>query len=168
MKQRATKLIGIAAVAVLSLSAQNFDAGLRAYEKQDYSTALKEWRPLADQGHPRAQFILGLMYYDGKGVPQDYNEAAKWFQQSADRGYARAQYNLGEMYATGQGVKRDYVQAYKWLNLCAAAGADNCADHRDIIAKKLKSSQLEKAQRMAREWKPVPGLSSEPATPKQP
>ena len=162
------KFIALAAMATLATLSQDFDAGLRAYEKEDYAAALKEWRPLAEQGHPRAQFLLGLLYYDGKGVPQDYPEAANWFQQSADRGYARAQHNLGEMYATGQGVKRDYVQAYKWLNLCAAAGIDNCADHRDLIAKKLKSSQLEKAQRMSREWKPIPGLSPEPATPKQP
>ena len=155
-----------AALALTVLSAQDFDAGLRAYEKEDYANALKEWRPLADQGQPRAQFLLGLLYYDGKGVPQDYPEAVKWFQQSADRGYARAQHNLGEMYATGQGVKRDYVLAYKWLNLCAAAGTDNCADHRDLIAKKLKASQLEKAQRMSREFQPIASSGSEPAAAK--
>lgn len=135
--------------------AQNLDTGIEAYEKHDYATAMKEWRPLAEGGHARAQFLVGLLYYDGKSVPQDYAEAAKWFEQSADRGYSRSQYNLGEMYATGQGVKRDYVQAYKWLNLCAASGNDTCAEHRDWVAKKLKGSQLAAAQKMARDWKPV-------------
>ena len=157
----------LAALLALPAVAQDFDAGLKAYENKDYPTAIKEWRPLAEQGHARAQFILGLLYFDGKGVPQDYEEALKWFQQSADRGYARAQYNLGEMYASGQGVKRDYILAYKWLNLCAAAGTDNCAEHRDWVAKKLKGSQLAAAQRMAREWKPVEG-PSEGKSPKQP
>ena len=148
-------LAALAALALAAAFAQDFDAGLKAYENKDYAAALKEWRPLADRGHARAQFILGLMYYDGKGVPQDYAEAARWFEQSADRGYARAQYNLGEMYATGQGVKRDYVQAYKWLNLCAAAGTDKCGEHRDWVAKKLKKSQLEEAQRRTREFTPI-------------
>jgi len=145
----------LAALAPLPPSAQDMEAGLSAYENHDYATAMKEWRPLAESGNARAQFLVALLYYDGKSVPQDYGEAAKWFEQSADRGYTRAQYNLGEMYATGQGVKRDYVQAYKWESLCAAGGNETCAEHRDWLAKKLKGSQLAAAQRMAREWKPV-------------
>jgi TPR repeat protein len=145
----------VAVVASSPASAQDMDAGLSAYENHDYATAMKEWRPLAEGGNARAQFLVALLYYDGKAVAQDYGEAAKWFEQSADRGYTRAQYNLGEMYATGQGVKRDYVLAYKWESLCAASGNDTCADHRAWLAKKLKASQLTAAQRMAREWKPV-------------
>lgn len=152
-------VVALAALAAFGASAQDFDAGLRAYEKNDFAAAFKEWRPLAEKGNARAEFLLGLLYYDGKGVPQDYVEAAKWFQESADRGYARAQHNLGEMYFTGQGVKRDYVQAYKWLNLCAAAGVDTCADHRDLVAKKLKRGKLEEAQQMSRDFKPVEGAA---------
>jgi TPR repeat protein len=158
------KLIGTLALAagVLSLAAlaQNFDAGLRAYEQHDYSTAMKEWRPLAERGNDMAQFNLALLYYDGKGVPQDYAEAAQWFERAANQGYARAQRNLAEMYATGQGVKRDYVQAYKWFSICAASGNQTCADHRDWAAKKLSGSKLSAAQRLASEWKPVKSGSS--------
>lgn len=146
---------GLIACAAIAAFAQDFDAGLAAYESHDYTNAMKQWRPLAENGNARAQFLMGLLYYDGHGVPQDYAEALKWFEQSADRSYARAQRNLGEMYATGQGVKRDYVQAYKWLSLCAASGNDTCTEHRDWVAKKLKSSQLAAAQRLARDWKPV-------------
>jgi len=148
-------LATLAALAPWPASAQDLDAGIAAYEQQDYATALKEWRPLAESGNARAQFLVALLYYDGTAVSQDYAEAAKWFEQSAGRGYTRAQFNLGEMYATGQGVKRDYVQAYKWESLCAAGGNATCAEHRDWVAKKLKPSQLAAAQRMAREWKPV-------------
>ena len=28
----------------------DFEAGLNAYDRGDYATALKEWRPLAEQG----------------------------------------------------------------------------------------------------------------------
>ena len=150
-------LATLSALALLPASAGDLDAGIAAYEKHDYTAAMKEWRPLAESGNARAQFLVALLYYDGKAVPQDYAEAAKWFDQSADRGYARAQYNLGEMYATGQGVKRDYAQAYKGLSLCAAGGNETCAEHRDWVAKKLKGSQLAAAQRMAREWRPVGG-----------
>ncbi len=53
-------------------------AGKEAYNRGDYATALKEWRPLAEQGKADAQLGLGAMYALGQGVPQDYAEAIKW------------------------------------------------------------------------------------------
>ena len=136
------------------LSAADFSTGLAAYNKGDYASALKEWRPLADQGVAAAQFNLGLMYYDGHGVPLDYAEAANWFTKASEQGYAKAQYNLGAMYGVGKGVKRDYVQAYKWLNLCAANGDSRCEEQRELVGKKLKGSQLTTAQRLSTEFIP--------------
>ena len=145
-------------VALLSFAAisagADFNTGLNAYNKGDYTTAAKEWRQLADQGVAAAQFNLGLMYYDGHGVPLDFAQAAEWFTKAAEQDYAKAQYDLGAMYGVGKGVKRDYVQAYKWLNLCAAKGDDRCAEQRDLVAKKLKPSQLNAAQRMSSEFTP--------------
>ncbi|MEE8265816.1 MAG: hypothetical protein V3R62_05670 [Acidiferrobacterales bacterium] len=48
-------MIRIIAIAVLmfGLAAPawaGFDEGLEAYERLDYETALREWRPLAEQG----------------------------------------------------------------------------------------------------------------------
>jgi TPR repeat protein len=132
----------------------DFQAGLDAYKKADYVTAAKEWRPLAEEGDPLAQFNLGLLYIDGHGVPQSYAEAANWFRRAAEQDYVQAQHNLGAMYGSGQGVKRDYVQAYKWLNICAAKGNTGCVTQRDLLAKKLKAGQLAEAQRLATEFQP--------------
>ena len=127
----------------------DFAAGLSAYQKGDYTTAAKEWRPLAEQGGAAAQFNLGLMYLDGQGMPQDFTLALTWFQKSADQDYGKAQLNLGALYAVGKGVKRDYIQSYKWLNLCAAKGDTKCVAQRDLVAKKLKAAQLATAQRLS-------------------
>jgi len=56
--------------------AQDFNKGLKAAQSGDFATALKEWRPLAEQGFgfADAQFNLGLMYALGDGVTQDYAE----------------------------------------------------------------------------------------------
>lgn len=144
-----------ALAACVNPAAADFAAGLAAYQKGDYTTAVKEWRPEAEQGDAPTQFNLGLLYYDGKGVPQDFEQAAKWFARSAEQDYVTAQKNLGEMYAVGKGVKRDYVQAYKWLNICASKGDAICAEHRDTVAKNLKASKLAAAQRLSSEWKPT-------------
>ncbi len=150
--------IPLIVVSVCGLAAAigaDFAAGTAAYEKGDYATALREWEPLAKAGGSAAQFNLGLLYYDGRGVPQDFSAAARWFEQSADHGYVKAQHNLGAMFAVGKGVKRDPVQAYKWLSLCASTGDQACVTQRDLVAEKMKSGQLTNGQRLAREWKPV-------------
>jgi hypothetical protein len=131
-----------------------FQRGLDAYQKGDYVGAANEWRPLAAEGDPIAQFNFGLLYFDGRGVPQSVAEAASWFQRSAEQGYTQAQHNLGAMYGSGQGVKRDYVQAYKWLNICAAKGNSGCLSQRDLIARRLNANQIAEAQRLAADFRP--------------
>ena len=73
----------------------DFYKGVDAYNSGDFATALREWRPLAEQGDARAQFNLGLMYDNGEGVPQDYKSALKWYTLAAEQGHADALYNLG-------------------------------------------------------------------------
>jgi uncharacterized protein len=63
----------------LSTPAQaDFQEGMNAYKRDDYATALREWRPLAEQGDADAQFALGQLYANGQGVPQDYVQARQW------------------------------------------------------------------------------------------
>ncbi len=63
----------------------DFQAGVDAYLRGDYATALQEFKPLAEQGHAEAQTYLAGMYYQGQGVPQDYAEAVKWYRKAADQ-----------------------------------------------------------------------------------
>ena len=96
--------------------------GLAAYKRGDYATVVRLLRPLADQGMALAQFSLGVMYANGKGVPQDLTQAVNWFRKAADQGNADAQANLGAMYDKGQGVPQDFVQAVNWFRKAADQG----------------------------------------------
>jgi len=96
--------------------------GFVAYQRGDYATALRIWRPLADKGQASAAHNLGLLYRYGRGVPQNDVEAAQWFRRAAGSGFARAQVNLGAMYAAGQGFARDDAEAAKWFRLAAEQG----------------------------------------------
>jgi TPR repeat protein len=91
------------------LAAQDFDAGMEAYQRGDYTAALSEFRPLADQGLATAQTNLGIMYHDGLGVLQDFAEAIMWYEKAAIQGNVFAFYNLGLMYAKGNAVAQDVV-----------------------------------------------------------
>ena len=41
----------------------NFNKGLKAYNSGDHNTALSEFQPLAQKGNAKAQFYMGMMYY---------------------------------------------------------------------------------------------------------
>ena len=102
--------------------AQDFDKGLEAIRAEDYKTALREYGPLARQGYPQAQFVLGWMYSGGKGVLQNYAEALKWYRLAAGKGHPLAQYSVGLMYEKGEGVPEDNAEAVKWYHLAAKQG----------------------------------------------
>ena len=100
----------------------DYQKGLEAAQRGDFATALREWRPLAEQGNVDAQYNLGQMYRRGNGVPQDYMTAVKWYRLGAEQGNASAQDNLGFMYDNGQGVRRNYKTAVKWFRLAEEQG----------------------------------------------
>jgi len=145
-------------IAVVLGTQQTTRAGLAdgagAYNRGDYATALKEFRPLAERGNTLSQYLLGVMYYEGRGVPQDYKEAVKWFRKAAEQGDPGAQFSLGLMYADGNGVPKNYVSAHMWLNLAAAKGHKEAVKMRDNLEKRMTRSQIAEAQRMAKQWKP--------------
>jgi TPR repeat protein len=133
--------------------ADQFSDGLTAYNRQDYTTALRLWRLAAEQGNPDTQYNLGVMYADGRGVPKDDVLAVKWYRLAAEQGNPDAQNNLGAMYATGKGVPKDDVLAYMWFNIAAAQGSDASDKNRDRLARTMTPTQIAEAQRLSREWK---------------
>jgi TPR repeat protein len=100
----------------------DFKAGVDAYQRGDYATALREWQPLAEQGQALAQYNLGLLYANGQGVSKDDAQALQWYEKAAAQGHADAQVNLGILYDYGRGVAQDYKKAVYWYRLSAKQG----------------------------------------------
>ena len=91
------------------------------------------------------------MYRDGQGVTQDYKTAVKWYRLAAKQGYALSQGKLSVIYALGKGVIKDLVYAHMWGNIAATNRYKLGAKVRDSVAKKMTPSQIEEAQKLARE-----------------
>lgn len=127
--------------------AQDFDAGVEAYERGDYAAALKEWHPLAEAGDADSQMSLGLVY---DVLLQDDAEAVRWYRLAAEQGYPAAQTNLGVMYAKGDGVLQDNVQAHMRGNIGCALGHENGCKLRERVAEKMTPADISEAQRRAR------------------
>ena len=123
LRRTITVLLTLSVLMPLTLGeAADFQTGLEAYERGDFATALREWRPLAEQGHAVAQNNLGAMYDNGEGVPEDDVEAVKWYRKAAEQGYALAQFGLGRMYGSGRGVPQDDAEAVRWYRKAAEQG----------------------------------------------
>ena len=129
----------------------DYQKGETAYSSGDYATAVREWKPLAKQGHAKSQYNLGVMYRDGQGVTQDYKTAVKWYRLAAKQGHALSQGKLSVIYALGKGVIKDLVYAHMWGNIAATNRYKLGAKVRDSVAKKMTPSQIEEAQKLARE-----------------
>jgi len=111
------------AIGVSKASAQDALAdGLTAYRSGDYAKAVELWRPLAESGDVTAQYRLGNMYADGKGVARDDKAALSWFQRAAEQGDPASQYNVGVSYASGTGAAQNDAEAAKWFRRAADQG----------------------------------------------
>ena len=159
MKTKFFKLIFLAfTVAVIGCGekpqndAVNFQDGIDAYAKGEYSVALKKLQPVAERGNPQAQFYLGLMYSKGDGVDQDHNAANTWWNKAAEQGNMEAQENLGLTYAKGQGVARDWVQADKWFSIAAALGKETAINNKKTVEVHMQPESVAEANALAKEW----------------
>ncbi|MBV2150579.1 SPOR domain-containing protein [Sphingobium sp. AS12] len=83
-------MMGIAAPVLADVK-----TGVDAWQQGDYAKAIGEWRPLAQNGDPDAQFNLGQAYKLGRGVQPDLNAAMDWYRKAATQGHLRAEDNLG-------------------------------------------------------------------------
>jgi TPR repeat protein len=67
--------------------ASDLERGLLAYKAGRYEDAFAAWMPLAKDGVRRAQFYVGGLYHDGRGVSADKLEAHYWATLSQRSGY---------------------------------------------------------------------------------
>lgn len=98
------------------------DRATAAYRRGDYAVALRLVRPLAERGNARAQYNLGVLHDEGRGVRQSHAEAATWYRKAANQGNAEAQFVLGILHQEGQGVRKNFAQAATWFRRAAGQG----------------------------------------------
>lgn len=106
----------------LYAAGDDFAAGMRAHLAKRYDESRRIFAPLAREGNPRAQFMMGTIFEQGLGVPVNLPEAAHWYRLAAEGGNPSAQYNLGIFYQFGRGVPKDPSMAALWLRRAAEQG----------------------------------------------
>ncbi|MFM5581954.1 tetratricopeptide repeat protein [Aeromonas veronii] len=118
--------IGLLALVIWRLlplsTEQEMAAANRAWRTGHFDEATRIWSPLADQGQPRAQALMGWSHEVGQGSEQDISRAITLYRNSALAGDPFGQYRLAELYLRGVGVKRDLRQAFHWMDQAARNG----------------------------------------------
>ncbi|MSO19947.1 MAG: sel1 repeat family protein [Acidobacteria bacterium] len=116
-------LLAVLLTGCSNVTEADFQEGMDAYARGDFATAMKKWKPLAEDGNPSAQTNLGVMYYQGRGLDApNYQEALRWYRIAAMQGYPDAQFNLGLAHMEGKGVARDFTQAVRWYKMAGESG----------------------------------------------
>lgn len=77
---------------------------------------------------PRAELLLGRLYYEGRTLPADAPKAEQHLQAAAQAGEVSADYYLGQLYRRGYLGKVEPQKAVDHL-LAAARGGQNSADY---------------------------------------
>ena len=161
---RSTVLLAFAAVLCLlgrptHADGSDFETGVIAYQSNKYLEALSAFHGRAERGHAGAEFMLGVMYFYGKGVARDDGLAAIWFSKAADKGHAGAQLAYGSLHVRGIGVSQNLSDAYKWLSLAASSGISGLELQAIVLradaARSMKPTDIQGAQRRAQDWKPT-------------
>ena len=96
--------------------------GHQAFERKDYASAYRIWKPLADRGDASAQFNLGILHQRGLGIRRDLSEAFRLFRRAAEQGLPQAEVELGRMYARGWGTAQRFGDAFLWFEKAAEQG----------------------------------------------
>lgn len=90
--------------------------------RRDEAAAAAWLKKAARQDHARAQYDLGLMYFQGRGVPESAAEAARWYRKAAEQDHPGAQNALGYLYQSGRGLPPDDEEAVAWFREAAEQG----------------------------------------------
>ena len=103
------------------MASADYQKGLTAAQSGDYATALRNWKPLAEEDDANSQNNLGVMFFKGQGVPQNYLKAMVFLDFCQTGKFCCS--NISE-WDVRNGT-RDKVYAYMWRNLAASnANAD--------------------------------------------
>jgi hypothetical protein len=109
---------------VSSAWAGPWEDGMAAYNRGDYVPAIRLFRPLAEQGNPKAQSVIGTMYRKGQGVAKNSARAFMWFSLASKRGDAKAKAELHEVSEVM--TPAEISQARTMMQSCEASNYRNC------------------------------------------
>lgn len=119
---------------------------------QLYHRAYLYYQKAAAKCHPYAQYMMGIMELDGKGVPKNWHLAVTHIRKAAYQGAREAQYQLGLLYLRGIGVQQSDTKAYGWLKIALEEVTDITPEVIVFLIDKMNPCAREQAVKLAAEY----------------
>jgi TPR repeat protein len=150
--RRASLIALVVLTITCAARADDFQAGLDAFNSGDYPAAFAYWMPLAQRGDAKSQASVGFLYYSGKGVRRDDGQSLEWFGRAAEAGQPTAQFFLGLHYYYGRGVARDLARAYSWCDIALTNGYTESLFCRDSVALEMSAEDVRRSAELTAEF----------------
>lgn len=119
---------------------------------RNLSEAAKWYLKAAEGGYVRAMYNVSLCYSVGEGFAKSHPQAKKWMRRAADHGHSKAQFEHGlNLFSEG-----DLSKAVVYLELASRAGETGASHVKDVIVQQLSAAYLDRAMRLADNWRALP------------
>ncbi len=105
------------------LADSSYEKAWEAYNNKNYELSFELFKQSANENDSDAQYLVGLMLFNGEGVIKNEQKAVEWFKKSALQDDMDAQYYLGFMTRDGIGIKKDEQKAVEWFKKSANQGS---------------------------------------------
>jgi hypothetical protein len=112
----------LAAAPLPSAQVGSAEPTIEGYRRGEYTQQPEKLLALAKKGFGPAQYELGTLYQEGRGVPRDSTRAVQLYKLAAAHGIRDANTSLGMMYEKGDGVARDKFAAEDYYAVAARQG----------------------------------------------
>jgi TPR repeat protein len=144
-----------------STSFAGLPEGEAAFARRDWRTAQRELQPLADQGNPRAQYLMGGIALQGASPGQtDEAGAMNWYRKAAAQGLPEAQRDLAFLLLTDKPPK--IAEAVAFYRQAADRGDAEAAYQLGVLYDRGQGVRPDAAQRNAW-WQKAADLNYAPA-----
>jgi TPR repeat protein len=100
----------------------------------------------AENGDPRAMYLIGREAYLEARETGDFTEAHMWATRSKAAGFlaGRMLFKMVHMQA-GDGLHKDYVQAHQWITTAIEGGADYLVPYKQRLEARMTNDQIAEA-----------------------
>lgn len=135
--QRLVLLFAVVLIAGAAHAGDPLGDALRAMEAGRHAQAAQMLLPLANSGNTLAQYRLGMLHYQGDGVPEDEKQAVFWWKKAASQGHVESMFQLGSAYLFGVQAARTVAdpdrEAASWYFQAASAGHAEAQYHLGLL-----------------------------------
>jgi thiol-disulfide isomerase/thioredoxin len=103
---------------------------------------LEVWKKTAENGVPEGQYLFGVCYLAGRGMPKDPVVGTDWIRKAAEQGLAEAQYSLAHCYYGSGGVPMHTDEAIKWFRKASEQGHEKAAEILQSLEERVKQVEM--------------------------